>query len=176
MILPPYRLPRRAPGERADMQISGGFLECAVFLSSRNRNGKIEPHGTGFVVSVPDETDPQTRPEYVVTSRHCVDEVPGQVFVRFNTFFTALLDAGIAMEEGSQPLPGYCDVPTNKNDWLTHDTADVAAILLPKMVEHPIHSGSLEIETFVSRDYRFRPPAGTLYGKNVHAFAAQRSG
>ncbi len=53
---------------------------------------------------------------YVVTARHCIEEVPTDtIYVRINT------------------TEGFVDKRTTKNDWYRHDSADVAAILFGKL-------------------------------------------
>lgn len=78
---------------------------------------KNEPFGTAFFVLAPDRPDlgeewvKEKAWLYVVTARHCIEEVPTDtIYVRVNT------------------SKGVVDRPTKKDDWFRHDSADVATI------------------------------------------------
>ena len=64
--------------------------------------------------------------EYVVTARHNIDEArsQGTLYIRFNL--------------NDRP---YIEVPTSPDDWLTHDSADVAAIPSRKSLSLTDHYG-----------------------------------
>lgn len=102
------------------MNVPEHRLRSVVFLVS---NG--EPFATGFLVGVLDEN---VMFPYVVTARHCVTGMAGRDFqVRIN------------LGDGAD------DLTTRTEDWINHETADVAAILFegrPNVhydlrVEHP---------------------------------------
>src|SRR5271154_4930326 len=82
VIIPPYRCPRRAFGERCEVRIDGFFLDCTVFLCRQTKTLR-DPFATAFFV---DWTDPNGLGwRYVVTARHCIEDVPAQeIFVRVN--------------------------------------------------------------------------------------------
>lgn len=94
------------------MDIERQHLKSVVFLciEKKDHAGKVvrEPVSTGFLVRVPDPLHGGEW-DYLVTARHCIEEPAQQLFIRANT------------------TTGFTDWPTSKDDWFTHDDADVAA-------------------------------------------------
>ena len=94
------------------MDIERQHLKSVVFLciEKKDHAGKIvrEPVSTGFLVRVPDPLHGGEW-DYLITARHCIEEPTQQLFIRANT------------------STGFTDWPTSKDDWFTHDDADVAA-------------------------------------------------
>lgn len=83
------------------------FLDIVVFLSTPGRG----PGGTAFLVDVPAQDSDGMR--YLVTAKHNLEEAQSDtVLVRFN--------------EGS----GVSEIRTSRDDWFTHDSADVAALAI----------------------------------------------
>ncbi len=97
------------------MDIQRQHLKSVVFLciEQTDDDGKAynQPVSTGFVVNFPDPLH-NCSWNYLVTARHCIEEVPGsQIVVRVNT------------------TDVYRDFATDQGDWFTHDSADVATLL-----------------------------------------------
>src|SRR5271154_4095206 len=135
-IIPPYRLPRRALGERWKLRLPPEFLESVVFLCAGREK---KPGGTAFFASVPDEINPKVEWVYLVTARHNLEEIPGQdIFVRLST-----LD-GSTFEHES----------TRKDDWFKHNCADVAAI---PFSQEGYGFKSLPLYMFINKDYEYIP-------------------
>src|SRR5215469_16453988 len=102
------------------MRIPPFFLETVAFVCVESAaKGINEPNiagGTAFFVTVPDEVAEGCL--YVVTARHCVEEIAARtVYLRIPTI------------TGASQF-GYSDLLTNKDDWFRHDDADVALIPL----------------------------------------------
>ena len=89
-------------------------LQNVVFIT--NENG--EPEGTGFLVCMREEGDPQG---YVVTAAHVVRDDPSILSVRAHTTDWDLIDL---------PAP----------DWVFHDSLDIAVA--------PIHEGKARLRAF----------------------------
>jgi hypothetical protein len=130
--------------------IADAFSKTVSFLCAEETDDygeiKIVPQATAFFVRVPVHEDyPGTSMDYLVTARHCVEEANaiGKAFLRINT------------------TEGHFDVVTKPADWVSHDSADVAAVLmlpttLPKGVKTTdLDQGSIPVSTFVGPAYRF---------------------
>ena len=119
--LSPWEPPRLAAGEKDAMEaVPDELLRSTVFLSVRTVDGGVsgnKPVATGFWVRVPIEGFPGKGADYIVTARHCIEEARGRgsIFIRYNI-------------KGQH----YAEVETRIDDWVQHDTADVAAILLTR--------------------------------------------
>ncbi len=119
------------------------YLRSTVFLCVDEKNEQEDvsrnPKATGFWVRVPIENT-RRRVDYIVTARHCIDEARpfGKLYIRYN-------------------LKGrpYQEIPTSPDDWLQHDAADVAAIMLtrgvlpPGVTNQDVDHTSLRMEEFV---------------------------
>jgi hypothetical protein len=123
---------------------------CFLCVDKETAEGVIrEPKATGFFVGFPLEGVPNTRIDYLVTARHCIEEARpyGTLFARFNRI-----------------NGGFVEVPTKPDDWLLHDRADVATMMMtPKalpsgMKASDFETSSLALSTFVGPgpDYMFR--------------------
>lgn len=129
MALRPYSR-RYALGERLSLRIPSERFREVVFLVDQGM-----PSATGFflAVQVGDVLVP-----YVVTARHCVDQVKGRQFhIRVN------------VEDR------YDDIPTSPDDWFKHDSADVAVI---PWVGGPSPHYNLQVEildNLISPEYDF---------------------
>lgn len=130
-LIPPYRLPRRALGERWTVRIPPAFAQCTAFLTEE-RKGR--PSGTAFFAELEQSDRVWT---YLVTARHCLEESASrELYVRVNT------------------QTGFDDLPTSKDDWFMHDSADVA--VLPSPVDrkrYPIMEIPLDLA--IDKQYRF---------------------
>src|SRR5271170_1415767 len=86
-LIPPYRLPRRALGERWKLRIQPLFWECVAFLCERKGNDATRPGGTAFFVELDDDTGRRGSPwTYLVTALHNLEESKGRtIYVRVNT-------------------------------------------------------------------------------------------
>ncbi len=101
------------------VDVPNEYLSCVSFLcvDEPDNSGAIRPvpTATGFFVRVPLDSTPPAAIDYVVTARHCVEKARREghdtIYIRFN-----------------KKTEGFIEVPTGVDDWLTHDTADVAAI------------------------------------------------
>lgn len=95
------------------------FLSCVCFLcvDEPDNSGAVGsvPTATGFFVGVPLGSTPPARIDYVVTARHCIEQARAggkdTLYIRFN-----------------RKTGPFIEVPTRVDEWLEHDTADVAAI------------------------------------------------
>jgi len=141
-LIPPYKLPRRALGERWEMRVTPELVDTVAFVCIRDHSGINIPSATAFFVEVPDESDPKRKWTYLITAQHCLDEIAGRdVVIRINTV------PSIAA------ATGYEDIRTRKDDWSRHSNADVAAILAPTDPQrHAIQQ--IPLELFVSKDYK----------------------
>jgi hypothetical protein len=81
---------------------------------------------------------------YFVTARHCIENVPSdEIFVRIN-----------------KKTQGFFDFKTRRDDWLIHESADVAILLatLSQDVFAQLDIGAIPIEYFVTNQYRYAGP------------------
>ena len=125
------------------MQILPEFVESVAFLCDRDRHNRNVPAGTAFFVEIDDDTGKRGSPwVYLVTAAHSLDFISGEeVIVRISTLPQVNASSG------------FEDVPTRKDEWITHNTADVAIIMSPsdptrhKFQRIPVH-------TFINQDYR----------------------
>jgi|GEM_PF-1216592 len=135
-----YEWPRKAVGEPQDMNIERQHLQSVVYLCRKiTRHGvkQSDPYCTGFIVNLPDPINGCSW-DYLVTARHCIDEVPAsEIIVRANS------------------ATQWREFTTHKNEWKTHDTADVAAILFnpPDDIDYK----TVPFSALVNR-YRVSPP------------------
>lgn len=116
---------------------------CGQVLSD-DGSTKIEPSATGFFVRVRDEGSSLAW-DYVVTARHCIEEAladGGQLYIRINT------------------LTNHYEVESQHADWFTHDSADVAAILMtpeslpPGIAKSDLDQASITTNSFTKENWR----------------------
>jgi hypothetical protein len=89
------------------VRVTDYFLDCIAFLCVGRK-----PQGTAVFVDLPDVTRPGVIYTYLVTARHNLEQAQtDEIYARVNT-----------------PI-SFRDVPVRRNNWHTHDHADVAAIL-----------------------------------------------
>lgn len=128
-------------------EIPDAHIKSVFFLCINKLDGgviKREPAATGFFVKVPLKVGQQMqRVEYLVTARHCIyearrDAIDDKLYVRFN------------LKSGT-----FVEVESNIDDWITHPSADVAAIMV-RNTKRPeglssvdVDAGGLLIELFV---------------------------
>ena len=119
-LIPPYKLPRRALGERWEMRVTPELVDTVAFVCIRDHSGINIPSATAFFVEVPDESDPKRKWTYLITAQHCLDEIAGRdVVIRINTV------PSIAA------ATGYEDIRTRKDDWSRHSNADLRPFSRP---------------------------------------------
>lgn len=138
---------RQAAGERNKMvEVDDVFLSCVCFLCVDEPDGsgavRPVPTATAFLVGVPLGSTPPASVDYVVTARHCIEQARARgkntIYIRFNS------KAG-----------DFKEVPTDVDDWLPHNTADVAAIQFPTdalpggLAAKDVDAASLSMSTFV---------------------------
>jgi hypothetical protein len=94
------------------VRVTDHFLGCIAFLCVEDpERNRLEPRGTAFAVSVPDRDIPEVEHCYLVTARHNLEAAQtDRMFVRINT------------------ENGFRDILTDRTEWQTHDSADVAAL------------------------------------------------
>lgn len=95
------------------VRVTEHFLGCIAYLCVEE-SGQTEPipRGTAFAVSVTNLNRPDVVHHYLITARHNLELAKtDRVIVRVNT------------------EQGFRDIPTVRNHWHTHDSADVAALL-----------------------------------------------
>ncbi len=135
------------------MRIDEFFLECAVFLCRQTKTLR-DPFATAFFVDWTDANGFGWR--YVVTARHCIEDVPThEIFVRVNY--------GVARE-----ITGYRDIPTRKDDWFKHDSADVAMMRYDHQ-DDLLKFHSVPFGTFIDGEYRFRPSRPFYRAETINA-------
>lgn len=114
--------------------IGNQFLDIVVFLSTPGK----EPGGTAFLVHAPAaDSDGMA---YLVTARHNLEEAQSEtVVVRFNEHSSVR------------------EIQTLRDDWYTHDSADVAALAITgKLMRIQKALGkALPIEGFVNESLSF---------------------
>lgn len=140
----PFRRKRLAVGEVGRMvAVPDHYLHTVFFLCADIAEGGIkrrEPRATGFFVRVPIDSHPSASVDYLVTARHCIEEATKYrtLYIRFN-----------------KKAGGFVEFPTKVADWATHDSADVAAILvlssaLPDGIQpEDLEATSLTLDSFV---------------------------
>jgi hypothetical protein len=121
------------------VRVTEYFLDCVAFLCVEDKWHTIKPRGTAFLVSIPDSDIAGVEYRYLITARHNLEEAKtDQIFVRANT------------------IAGFEDFCTDRNEWYTHDNADVAAIPFHKAE----HLKSIPLSVFVGAEffYCYRAP------------------
>ena len=115
------------------------------------------PAATGFFVRVPLEGSQGLAVDYLVTARHCIEDARADgsdaLYIRFN-----------------KKVGGFAEIETRIDDWLEHDSADVAAILaLPSalpdgLTRADVEAASLKLAHFVGPgpDYKFEGESGGI--------------
>ena len=105
-----YRKPWQAIGEECVMLVKPFYQRSVAFLCTDDRDGKRNPRGTTFLISLTDDADRSFCNYYFVTVRHCIEwSTSDDIWIRVN-----------------QKDVGYIDIPTQRSDWYLHDHADVA--------------------------------------------------
>jgi hypothetical protein len=139
------------------VRIDGFFLDCTVFLCRQTKTLR-DPFATAFFVDWTDAKGLGWR--YVVTARHCIEDVPSQeIFVRVNY--------GVGHE-----ITGFRDIPTRKDDWFTHDRADVAMMRYDHQQGDFLKFRSVPFATSVDGEYRFRPTRPFYRQETIDALRA----
>ncbi len=130
------------------------FIKTVFFLCvDKLGDGGVSrrtPAATGFFVRVPLEGGQGLAVDYLVTARHCVEDARAggsdALYIRFN-----------------KKVGGFTEIETRIDDWIPHDSADVAAIMaLPSALPNGLTSADIEtaglkLAHFVGPgpDYRF---------------------
>ena len=104
------------------MSIPLDQLQAVAFLCEErvveHRRERV-PIATIFFVAVPEGNASDFL--YAVTARHCIEDSAGNLFLRVN-------------KEGL----GFHDIPTRRDDWKSHDNADVAVVpFAPDVAKYP---------------------------------------
>jgi len=149
----PFRRKRLAVGEVEDMNIPSGDLNCVAFvLTERLVEGSLKkiPGATAFFVHVPSRPQSNVSWVYLVTARHVIEDADSDVIhIRVN-----------------KTKEGFHEFPTTRDQWLTHDTADVAAILFQPAQDEARDLGhrTIPLDIFVSGgpDYKYE---GSPFGQ-----------
>ena len=130
-----------AGGEDEMVAVPEEYLETVVFLCVDRPGPGVGGHvpiATAFILKVPVGTGTRARGvDYFVTARHNIDKARAygsRLFVRVQ------LIGG-----------GYEDVPTELDDWSTHDTSDVAVILGMPVAGKQVAHSSLSYDQVVGR-------------------------
>ncbi len=130
--------------------VPSDYMRIVVFLTVEERGDdnllRRIPKATGFILRVPIEGISGAAVDYVVTARHCIEEARpyGNIYIRLNRSSAA-----------------FFEIPTNAEDWFTHDSADVALILLPQSHPKDFNQVRLTLDTFVGPGphYKYRGSA-----------------
>jgi hypothetical protein len=131
------------------------FVKIVAFLCSKELSDKgeptIVPRATAFFVRVPiGDAFGKATMDYLVTANHVLEEARAEetdtIFLRINR------------------IEGSFDVPTSIDDWLAHDSADVAALLmspddLPKgITSKDLGQASIALRSALDQNYRYAGP------------------
>lgn len=126
--------------QRSAFQVNYDAInKFVVFIYARDANGKTQPDGTGFVLSIPLKSNPSRTYAILVTARHMIDQswtgcpVPVQLVARFNKKIVPGVDPASAGTV-DYDLPTYSatySTPRWQN-WVVpvDDSADVAFTVL----------------------------------------------
>jgi hypothetical protein len=126
------------------MHVRSEYMRSVAFLCVEGRYGIRKPVATAFRVSLQDSEVPSIHWPYFVTARHCIENVPtDEIWVRIN-----------------KTAQGFVDFKTERNDWLIHESADVAILLatLSRDVFDQLDIGAIPLEYFVTDKYRYAGP------------------
>jgi hypothetical protein len=126
------------------MHVRAEYMRSVVFLCVENRAGIRRPIATAFRISLQDSEIPSMHWPYFVTARHCVENVPtNEIWVRINT-----------------KTRGFLDFRTRPDDWLIHESADVAILLatLSREIFEQLDISAISTEYFVTDKYRYAGP------------------
>jgi len=119
------------------MNIPETHMNTTAFLCvEQDAGARVVPRATAFFVI--DRSGPEP-PVWVVTARHCIENARATgrpVFLRVNTKDSCI------------------DCPTDPDDWLVSDVADVAAALWLGPKDCTITS--VPLDQFIGADYRYR--------------------
>ena len=139
-----YKLPRRILGEEDAMHVRSECMRSVAFLCLEDRDGTRKPVATAFRVVLQDSEMPSMCWPYFVTARHCIEDIPtNEIWVRIN-----------------KKTHGFVDFKTKQDDWLVHESADVAILLatLSGDVFEQLDIDAIPIESFVTDRYRYAGP------------------
>jgi len=126
------------------MHIRSEYMRSVAFLCIEDKAGIRKPVATAFRVSLQDSEVLSIHWPYFVTARHCIENVPtNEIWVRIN-----------------KKTQGFFDFRTKQNDWLIHESADVAILLatLSRDVFEQLDIGAIPTEYFVTDKYRYAGP------------------
>jgi hypothetical protein len=132
------------------MRILEQYINSAVFICTASDIGHgLEriPVATAFFVTLQDDVESNISWPYLVTARHVLEEVgPDEMYIRIN--------------KRSQ---GFEDFPTKRDDWITHDTADVAILLLnPNRGAMSLSVSFIALNAFIDVNYQHRTSGITV--------------
>ena len=139
-----YKLPRRILGEEDAMHIRAEYMKSVAFLCIEDENGFRQPKATTFRISLQDSVVPTLQWPYFVTARHCIENAPtNEIWVRIN-----------------KKAQGFVDFKTRQDDWLIHESADVAILLatLSEEVFEQVDISAITTDYFVTSEYRYAGP------------------
>jgi len=122
------------------MRIDPLLIDTVAFLCEQRQ---ARPNGTAFFVEFEDTPGGPVW-HYLVTALHCIEESAGrEIYVRLNT-----------LPGAPSPL-GFEDIATLKDDWFTHDKADVA--ILPSPIDRTRYAvQQVPVGLFVDRQWRWQ--------------------
>lgn len=117
--------------------IDQAYLECVVYIYKSEADAKAGEQfgGSGFLVSVPYNENPDRFAIYAITNNHVINGCRNTAAIRLNT------------------VDGLTDViKTNPADWMRHaEAADIRAI--PLQLPHGQYKhGAVPVGTFLSRE------------------------
>lgn len=108
--------------------------DCVAFVCIKNlSNGRCEPKGTAFLVSVEGSS-------YFVTAAHVIKGIRDKL---------GCIDIYLRVNMKNGPLD-Y--IPTRAGDWITHPQPNVDVAILPIDISDEIDCVALPVETAASRD------------------------
>jgi hypothetical protein len=112
------------------MRVPTVILLGSVFLGVRT-NGRLRMAGTGFLLSIPSETNSAISHGYLVTARHCVEsaKLEGPLLLRLNRWLGHGRAADMPADEMVKFI-GRAEEIELESGWIYHDdeTNDVAVL------------------------------------------------
>jgi len=129
------------------MHIRPDFFNSVAFLCIQTEeDGKSirKPHGSTFLIDLPDEKNKNIYWPYFVTARHCIEDAETEdIWIRLN-----------------KKDIGFEDLLTKKDKWTTHHNADVAIIPLWSVDKSsaPLKITAISTNYFVDSKYHYNGP------------------
>lgn len=137
------------------MRVPDEVLKCVVFLyvkkKDKNDTEHYSPVGTGFFVQMQSEDDSTVSINYLVTAKHCVENLSEDLFVRVNNkngsanwFTISKVERWFAHEENDVDL---AVIPFGPIDVMEYKAVPTLMFLEDRHLEHAVNLGD---EVFIT--------------------------